>query len=245
MTERKFDTLEREIAGDLEAGIAVDRLTARGSDTGRLLSFSDGVIAIAITLLALNIRIPNLADRATTAEQIASILSLQKSVLVFVQSFLVVGLYWVAHHRMFQFIRGWDLSLLWLNLLFLMSVAFLPVPNAVIVEHSGAQPAVVFFLGSAMLTGLLQLMIWLYATHRHRLISHQVSRHVIRYISLRSLVPVGLFGLGIALSFVSVQLVWVVLLLAAVSSAGLSQFYEWVAHKTARKTTRQDLRSVR
>jgi uncharacterized membrane protein len=232
MTERRPDTIEREFAADLEAGVAVDRATGRGLDTGRLLAFSDGVFAIAITLLALNIRIPTLADNASVEAQIQAILRLREPALVYVQSFIIVGSYWVGHHRMFQLIRAWDLPLLWLNLLFLMLVAFVPVPSAVVIEHASALPAVIFFLGTAVLTGLLDLAIWLYAAKR-RLLQRRLSRHVVRYMALRGAVPVTLFALGIAVAFVSVQLVWFVVVAAVLSSAGVGPIYERVIRRRA------------
>ncbi|GIW07095.1 MAG: hypothetical protein KatS3mg060_1900 [Dehalococcoidia bacterium] len=225
MTERRPDTIEQELTADLEAGIAVDRATGRGPDTGRLLAFSDGVFAIAITLLALNINIPSLSDNAGTATQIQSILGLREPVMVYVQSFIIVGNYWVGHHRMFQLIRAWDMPLVWLNLLFLMLVAFIPVPSAVMIEHASALPAIIFFLSTAILTGLLDLAIWLYAV-KQRLLRRPVSRRVVRYMTTRSALPVVLFALGIAAAFVSTQLVWVIVIATVVSSTGLGPLYD-------------------
>lgn len=232
MTERRPNTIEQEVAADLEAGLAVDRATGRGHDTGRLLAFSDGVFAIAITLLALNIRIPSLPDNSSLSAQIQAIVSLGEPALVYIQSFVVVGSYWVGHHRMFQLIRAWDLPLLWLNLLFLMMIAFLPVPTAVVIEHASALPAVIFFLSTAIVTGLLDLSIWLYAAKRG-LVRRPVSEHVVRYMALRGAVPVLLFALGIAVAFVSVRLVWLVVLATVVASAGLGPLYERIVRRRA------------
>jgi uncharacterized membrane protein len=152
---------------------------------------------------------------------------------VYVQSFVVVGSYWVGHHRVFQLIRAWDLPLLWLNLLFLMMIAFLPVPTAVVIEHANALPAVIFFLSTAIVTGLLDLAIWLYAA-KQGLVRRPVSEHVVRYMALRGAVPVVLFALGIAVAFVSVRLVWLVVLATVVASAGLGPLYERIARRRAR-----------
>src|SRR5918912_1164157 len=152
----------------------------------RIVFFSDAVIAIAITLLALEIRLPEVHS----GEEIpAALLSLWPRYLGFVVSFLVVGSYWYAHHRVFRVVRRYDDTLIWLNILFLLCIAFVPFASAVLGEHGDERSAVVFYTLVMIVTGLVQTLLWVYATHRHRLVDARLSRRAIRIGTARALAP--------------------------------------------------------
>ena len=93
----------------------------------RVLFFSDAVFAIAITLLVVDIRVPEVVLNAAT-----SFMSLDDKILSFVISFLVIGLFWMGHHRLFRYITALDRPVIFLNLLFLGAIAFLPYPTALL-----------------------------------------------------------------------------------------------------------------
>src|SRR5437660_9370808 len=96
----------------------------------RLMFFSDGVFAIAITLLVLQITVP---IPGLSEHQLGDALRhLGPKYFGFVLSFLVIGRYWMAHHRVFEYIKRFDMPLVWLNLAFLLLIAFLPFPTAVL-----------------------------------------------------------------------------------------------------------------
>ena len=114
-------------------------------DTNRLEAFSDGVFAIAITLLVLEIKVPP-PGTAFGME----LFRLWPSYLAYVVSFLVIGAIWINHHAMFRHIVRVDDTLLLLNVLHLMLIAFLPFPTAVIAQafHRGTdEPAAAAFYG--------------------------------------------------------------------------------------------------
>ena len=100
------------------------------SDTSRLETFSDGVFAIAITLLILDVRVPHVEHDLGRA-----LLALWPNYVGYVVSFLTIGVLWINHHRMFRLIRRTDHVFLVLNTLFLMVVAFVPFPTAVVAEY--------------------------------------------------------------------------------------------------------------
>jgi len=103
-------------------------------DTNRLEAFSDGVFAIAITLLVLEIKVP-------TGEALAlGLLHLWPSYLAYAISFIVIGAIWINHHAMFDWIVRADQKLLLLNTLHLMFIAFLPFPTAVLPRRSIRAP---------------------------------------------------------------------------------------------------------
>ncbi len=114
-----------------------------GLTTGRITAFSDGVFSIAITLLVLNLCVP------TVPGELLDQLGKQwPSLLSYILSFVIVGIYWVAHHNMFHYIKRSDRPFLWINILLLMCVAFIPFPAGLLgqfsfIGQSDAQPAVV------------------------------------------------------------------------------------------------------
>src|SRR5437868_14520220 len=91
--------------------------------TGRLEAFSDGVFAIVITLLVLELRVPMFAHHPSSNELLHAVRAMWPKLVAFVSSFIVVGIYWVSHHNMFRLIRRPDRTLLWINLALLLAVA--------------------------------------------------------------------------------------------------------------------------
>src|ERR1700759_2537664 len=100
----------------------------------RLENFSDGVFAIAVTLLILNVRIPMDLNKFTKHDLNQMLLRMFPRLLNFAFSFLVIGVFWVAHHRIFSFVRVLDNTLLWLNIVYLLFVAIIPLTSSLISE---------------------------------------------------------------------------------------------------------------
>ena len=178
----------------------------------RIVFFSDAVFAIAITLLVIEIKVPVFsgeegglfgADKVYEiyTEGPDKLLHLLPKIIGFVVSFLIIGRYWLNHHRNFGIIRRYDDGLLWRNIILLMCVAFIPFTTALFSEYTIWDKAALFYCTSLMLVGLVQWEMWRYATRNHRLVDASVSRHLIDKISLVSLaVPVS-FGLGMVGAF--------------------------------------------
>lgn len=144
-------------------------------DTNRLEAFSDGVFAIAITLLVLEIKVP-----PSGAGLGRELLGLWPSYLAYVISFIVIGAIWINHHAMFDHIVRSNHKLLLLNTLHLMFIAFLPFPTAVLAEalHSGIDTpvATAFYGGTLTAIGILVTAMWYYAAHGHQLLTEMTSR---------------------------------------------------------------------
>ena len=176
----------------------------------RIVFFSDAIFAIAITLLALEIRLPGTgAGGAVTWEALGA---LWPKYLSYGISFVTIGGFWISHHRKFRLIRRYDNRLMWLNLLALAVVAFLPFPTALLGEYGDETPATVFYAGMVILTGLLFLAVWLYATHDRRLVDPALDAGVIRHGLVRALIPIVFFAVSIPLAFVwpyGAEMVWV------------------------------------
>jgi uncharacterized membrane protein len=167
----------------------------------RLVFFSDAVFAIAITLLALEIRLPTDAADLTNQQLLANLAGIWPKYLSFAISFLVIGNFWIAHHRRYRFIMRYDNNLLLLNLLVLMSIAFIPFPTAVISEN-GNRTATIFYALSIATTGLLSAVLWWYASHENRLLENNFDAKLARRNLISILTVPTVFLLSVGLAFI-------------------------------------------
>ena len=171
-----------------------------GLTATRIQAFSDGVFSIVITLLVIDLKIPQLAGEST-GELGSRLFELWPKLLSYVLSFIIVGVYWVMHHHVFHYIQRTDRIALWLNIFFLMSVAFVPFPTALLGEYGGNQLVVIIYGVNVMVARILLLVLWLYATHRHALVNAELKQTTIQFLTRLIVVPVGIYILAIGLSF--------------------------------------------
>ncbi|GAB4578004.1 MAG: TMEM175 family protein [Anaerolineales bacterium] len=164
--------------------------------TNRIEAFSDGVIAIVVTLLVLELRVPHL-EGADTAALSAAVAALAPKFLSFVMSFVFVAVFWVAHHQLYHPIERSTPTLLWLNNIFLLCLTFIPFPTAMLGEYPDNPFAVTFF-GAAMLAASLSfsLMRW-YATLKASLAREDIDLQTRQRAMRRSLIGPGLYLAGI------------------------------------------------
>ncbi|MCR8644306.1 TMEM175 family protein [Paenibacillus sp. N1-5-1-14] len=172
----------------------------------RIEAFSDGVFAIVITLLILEIKVPSLPEHVSSSDLFTKLFTLGPKLLSYVLSFLVIGVYWIAHHFTFHQIRRADRQLLIFNLLFLMSISFIPFPAALLGEYPHTQTAVMVYGFALLMTGITFNLIWWHASRNHRLIDSQTPLHVIRNSWKGRFVPLICYLIGMGLSFVHVYL---------------------------------------
>jgi len=163
----------------------------------RLVFFSDAVFAIAITLLALDIRPPEIAGLGN-AELFQGLLSIYPKYLSFMISFLVIGNFWLIHHRQFQAIVRYDTRLMFINLFVLMGIAFIPFPTVVISEN-GNYTATVFYALTMGAVGLLLALLWFHAT-RSRLTAPDLPPALVRRGMTRTLSVSAVFLLSVGLA---------------------------------------------
>ena len=181
---------------------ALNPLSVAGNlEYDRVLFFSDAVFAIAITLLVVDIRVPDIAG---VVNAYRALHDARYKILGFAISFLVIGLFWMGHHRLFRYITALDRPIIFLNLLFLGTIAFLPYPTALLFAGNTRQPAAPVFYASCVAgAGLLELAVWLYANRAKGLVPASVSPAYRRY-ELAQLLPVPVvFGLSIPVAFVA------------------------------------------
>jgi TMEM175 potassium channel family protein len=161
---------------------------------GRILALSDGVFAIALTLLILDIAIP----ATTNDDELGkALLGLWPRYLAYALSFLVIARFWVIHHQTFRLIARDNAALVWLNFLLLIFIAFLPFPTAVLGAHEGAPAAAVLYAVALCLTsGSSAAYLW-YASGRSNLMRADVGRGQRRAMRARSMSGPVFFALTV------------------------------------------------
>jgi uncharacterized membrane protein len=179
---------------------------AKGAaDNVRLNAVSDGVFAIVITLAVFSIKIPEIAPgQAVTALPQALVKLLPDFAGLFL-SFIVLGIYWVGHNNVFQHVLRHDRLMLWLNILFLLSVALIPFPTTLLVRYGAEQIPVVLFAANLIVGGVLLDLIWLYATYNRHLMCDTVQPDLVRSFHVRILTGPVIYLLAIGVSFVSLM----------------------------------------
>ena len=192
--------------------------TKRGErELDRLIFFSDAVFAIVMTLLVLEIRVPEVPPSLAAAEVPIKVLALGPKFFSYVLSFLVIGTYWIAHHQTFRYVQSYDRRLLWLNLLFLLSISFIPFPTTLLGEYGQLRFTVIFYAASVGLARLLLALEWLYIIKSPIRTADDLDQRLARFHLLRSLAIPAVFVVSIGISFLSVPLAiasWVLMFLA-------------------------------
>ena len=166
----------------------------------RLLALSDGVIAIAITLLVLEITVPEIPVGSPVSALPELILEQWHEFFGFVLSFLVIASYWVNHRRIFIHIEKHDRGVVWTNLFFLLMVAFVPFASSVFATYPD-QFGVIFLSGTLALTGFSLALLWLYASWK-QLVEEGLTSRTVEVQAARFLASPVVFVLSmIAASF--------------------------------------------
>ena len=181
-----------------EAGFAEEGVTV-----GRIMSFSDAIFAVAITLLILNINIPVISKDQVSKELGPALRQLLPHFRSFLISFLVIGVYWIAHHAVFKYIRRSDRTFLWANLFFMMSIVLMPFSTNLLGAYGDDRLAVMFYAGNLTVTGSLMALMWWYASRGHRLVDVDLDPDLRNHILRASLLPSSIFFLSIFIALVS------------------------------------------
>jgi len=151
-----------------------------GMPKDRLEAFSDCVIAFAMTLLVIDIRFPELGANIDNHGMLLALLALLPNFAVYLVSFLVCTVWWVSHHTFIHDLRHVDRPLLWINNLFLMWIAMMPLPTALLGHHLGQPVATTFYGAVCAFTGLsFWLMRW-HASGRGQLMKRQIGEAELR-----------------------------------------------------------------
>jgi uncharacterized membrane protein len=173
--------------------------------TDRIEAFSDGVFAIAITLLVIEIGVPHVEDEGTPL--FGALVEQWPSYLGYIISFLQIGVIWANHHNRFRFIARSDHGLLFLNILFLMCVAFIPFPTALLADYlQGTErtTAGAVYAGTLAVTAIFFTLLWLYAADNYRLVDRSLDPYLLRAMTRRYLAGTLAYLFAFVLSLINV-----------------------------------------
>src|SRR5947207_922752 len=140
----------------------------------RVEALSDGIFAIAMTLLILEFKLPELPHNASSLQVWPAMLRLWLKFATYAVSFISLGIYWIGHHNMYHAIRRTDRVLLWLNILFFMFVSFLPFSTSILNAFRQSQVAPVFFGTNIIAIGWVLFFQWAYAGSQPGMIAEHV-----------------------------------------------------------------------
>jgi len=146
-------------------------------ESRRVETLADGVFAIAMTLLVLEVKVPELPDPVTGVAMVGALAGLLPSVAGFAVSFVILGMLWIGHHNQFHFIRRVDRPLLWINIFYLLCIAFVPFATAFITRYPLQPAALLVYGGTLLLGGVTHYLHWNYAVARG-FVSEEVTPEV-------------------------------------------------------------------
>ena len=167
-----------------------------------MLAFSDGVFAIAMTLLVVGITVPTLSDGDSVDDLADALNDLTSNFVSFFISFAVIGRYWAAHHRFFSLLARVDGRLLAINLVYLAFVAFLPFPTALLGTYFENPLSVAIYAVAVALISGLEVVLFHHA-HRSGLLREKMPEDVFRWGVIQSTLPVVYFLVSVPVAFLS------------------------------------------
>ena len=181
-------------------------------------SFADAIFAFSITFMAITINIPNLAQNLTQAQVIDKLSESLPEFEIYVISFFMIGIYWIAYHQIFNHIVGSHQITTWLTLVFLFFITLIPLATNMQIGYGSYQ--IVFVLYALVLTvaGALSTIIWLHAT-KNKLINQNMTQIEIHCVLLESTLSPAVFLLSILVSFIDLQIAyyfWLVIIPAKI-----------------------------
>src|SRR5437867_4215038 len=173
----------------------------------RIEAFSDGVFAIVVTLLVLELKVPALKDHASVSELAHALVDLLPKFLSWLISFIIVCKFWLNHHHLLGLARHANYAMVWLNSIFLMGQSFIPFPTALMGEYPMNMLAVSLF-GAVMAVNTL-LFIALQSYILGRLLKPEMLGAVVPHLMRKSFVGVVSYLLGVIATFLDVRIAFV------------------------------------
>jgi TMEM175 potassium channel family protein len=174
-------------------------------------AFSDGVFAIAATLLILEIGVRSTSE----------LTQIWPSYFAYATSFLTIGVIWINHHHTVSLLGRVDRTFLFVNVILLMVISFLPFPTRLVAEHlrgAGARPATLAYAATFVVMAVMHQVYWQYARRGRRLIAEHVPESALRGVDLAYLPGIPMYGAVFVLAFFSP-------LAAVIATFAIAAFY--------------------
>ncbi len=170
----------------------------------RIEALSDSIFAFAMTLLVLNLKIPAISQAMMTQGFLGqALVELWPKFVSFIISFLILGLFWIAHHGYSHFLKRTDRYFLWINLLFLMLVVFVPFSADLLGGYPKHRISAIVYGCNIMALGMTLYWQWAYATSGHRLVGSNLELELIRKGKKRILMGIWANACAVLLAFVN------------------------------------------
>jgi uncharacterized membrane protein len=166
----------------------------------RIETLADGIFSVAMTLLVINLNIPE-NIRLTDTQLHVVLMNQAHKFSGYLISFLLTSVFWISHHRQHHFIKRTDHTHLWINIFILMFIVLVPFSTSLVGGYGGSTTAEAFFALNMIIIALLFRFNWLYATKNYRLIESDVSEEIIKDIARRSSLFIAVSVLAFILSF--------------------------------------------
>jgi uncharacterized membrane protein len=177
-------------------------------DTNRLETFSDGVIAIAITLLVLEVHVPDRSEIHSNRDLWRELGDLWPEYVGYLLSFIVIGIMWANHHNIFKHIGAIDHNLIVLNTLLMLCIGFIPFTTALLSSYlgdPGERTAMLVYTGWFTFTATIYNLLWWYPRHRPGLLRSDTDPREVQTITRRFSFGPPLYLLSFLLALVSVE----------------------------------------
>ncbi|HMJ48763.1 MAG TPA: TMEM175 family protein [Ferruginibacter sp.] len=179
----------------------------------RMILFSDAVFAIAITLLVIEMKVPEIPHNLVTEQSLVTGLAhLIPKFIGFLISFVLIGLYWTVHHRLFGFVVNFNQKLLWLNLFYLMGIVLMPFSTGFYSEYIThlLKSPVMIYVANISYIGITNFILWKYVSNPKHRLTEGLNPQVSNYFSLRAITVPVIFIIMALIYFIAPKLAVVI-----------------------------------
>ena len=166
-----------------------------------VISFGDAIFAFAITLMTISIDIPDFPPNLTESQLLSRLYDMYPQVESYIISFAVIAVFWISYHQVFNYIKGSPISMVYLNLLFLLLITFLSITTSLVINYGSYQIPYIIYCIVVIMTSSLLALIWWYATKDYRLIDKNINPLLVRGLMVNLLLVPFLFAISILVSF--------------------------------------------
>ncbi|MBD1395216.1 TMEM175 family protein [Mucilaginibacter glaciei] len=194
----------------------------------RIALFSDAVFAIAITLLIIEIKIPDIHPPFSDAKMLDALGMLIGKFIGLIVSFFVIGRYWIFHHRLFGYLTNYNGKLLWVNLWFLLSIVLMPFSSAFFSEYyiAGLRIPLIFYVLNICFTGFMNFrLLKVVSNPKYNLSTGLTDRTKVRFYQQRSMIAPLVFMFAALVSFINLYLAYAAFLLIPFFSIWINRHY--------------------
>ncbi|MDR3695887.1 TMEM175 family protein [Mucilaginibacter sp.] len=178
----------------------MSKLTDETITISRLTSFSDGVFAIAVTLLVFNLKVPQIAEGDVHTLLSDRVLAMVPNFTTYIISFLLIAVYWTFHHRMLNLVTKIDSLFLWMNIGYLLLVSFIPFPAALYGSYPHELFSFIFYIIAMILVNGISMLMLGYASYKSRLVTKELPAAIVKYLFFRLNTTVFVFLLAIPIA---------------------------------------------